>query len=142
MQQRSFAMPSIHPAAREHEVRRWMRPDAHRFVSPTWRRFVQPGSEAAALFSRYEAKYRPDQLRHPKGVPEGGRFADEGRGRGANSERSSRIRVAGSVIPICIVASKAVFGDGTWKVGYICADGQEFTRTGSGRIFGVIRQPK
>jgi len=135
-------MPYIHPAALEHELRRWMRPDAHRFVGPAWRQFVQPGSEAAAIFSLYEAKYRPDQMRVPKGVAEGGRFADEGLGRGAGSDRRDRIRLAGSVIPICIVGWKAVFGDGTWKVGYICADGREFTRTGSGRIFGVIRQPK
>jgi hypothetical protein len=135
-------MPYIHPAALEHELRRWMRPDAHRFVSPTWRRVVQSGSEAAAVFGLYEAKYRPDQPRVPRGVPEGGQFADEGSGGGASSDRSNRIRVAGSIIPICVVGWKAVFGDGTWKVGYICANGEEFTRTGSGRIYGVVPQPK
>jgi len=73
-------MPSIHPAALEHELRRWMRPDAHRFVSPTWRRVVQPGSEAAAVFRLYEAKSRPDQPRVPEGVSEGGQLTEDGGG--------------------------------------------------------------
>lgn len=52
-----------------------MRPDAHRFIRPDWRRFVASGSEAAALLERYERKYRPDQLRDDHG-----RWADEGGG--------------------------------------------------------------
>ena len=81
-------MPYIHPAAREHELRRWMRPDAHRFISPTWRRVVQPGSEAAAIFGLYEAKYRPDQPRVPKGVREGGQWTDDGGGLGGGAAAS------------------------------------------------------
>jgi hypothetical protein len=76
-------MRHIHPAAREHELRRWMRPDAHRFVSPTWRRVVRLGSEAAAVFGLYEAKYRPDQPRVPRGVPEGGQWTEDGGAGGA-----------------------------------------------------------
>jgi len=82
-------MPYIHPAALAHELRRWMRPDAHRFISPSWRRVVQPGSEAAAIFSRYEAKYRPDQPRVPKGVPEGGQWTDDGGAGGSGASQSS-----------------------------------------------------
>ena len=82
-------MPYIHPAAREHELRRWMRPDAHRFVSPTWRRVVQAGSEAAAIFGLYEAKYRPDQPRVPKGVPEGGQWTDDAGAGGSRVGHSS-----------------------------------------------------
>ena len=55
-----------------------MRPGAHRFVRPDWRRFVVPGSDAAAVFEVYEQKYRPDQLRD-----ELGRWADEGGGAAA-----------------------------------------------------------
>ncbi len=81
-------MPYIHPAALAHELRRRMRPDARRFISPSWRRVVQPGSEAAAIFSRYEAKYRPDQPRVPKGVPEGGQWTDDGGGGGSAGSQS------------------------------------------------------
>jgi len=34
-----------------------MRHDAWRFIRPDWRRFVTPGSEAAALFELAVAKY-------------------------------------------------------------------------------------
>ena len=81
-------MPAIHRAALAHELRRWMRPDAHRFIGLGWRRLLKPGSEAAALFSRYEAKYRPDQPRVPAGVREGGQWTTDGGGAGS-SHRSS-----------------------------------------------------
>lgn len=61
-----------------------MRHDAHRFIRRDWRRFVAPRSEAAALFERYERKYRPDQLRD-----EIGRWADEG-GENNRSRGSTR----------------------------------------------------
>jgi hypothetical protein len=82
-------MPYIYPAALELELRRWMRPDAHRFISPDWRRFVQPGSEAAAVLGRYEAKYRPDQPRVPVGVREGGQWTDAGGSSGTASGAGS-----------------------------------------------------
>lgn len=75
-------MSPIKPEYRAHQQKRWMRHDAWRFIRPDWRRFVKPGSEAAALFERYERKYRPDQLRD-----ELGRWADEGGGAG-NDARS------------------------------------------------------
>ncbi len=43
-------------AALEHRRETWMRPDAHNFVRPDWRRFVAPGSDAAEVFERYERK--------------------------------------------------------------------------------------
>ena len=48
-----------------------MRPDAHRFIRPDWRRFVNAGSELEALVEDIERKYRSDQPRVPAGSPEG-----------------------------------------------------------------------
>lgn len=128
-----------------------MRPDAHRFLRPDWRRYVQPGSELARQYAELEAKYRPDQPRVPAGRREGGQWMDEGGVGGQSTDNgeaepqedtSDRIIVAGSVIPICIVEAKVLYGDGTYKVIYICADGRTITRIGVGRrIPGVIRQP-
>jgi hypothetical protein len=84
-------MPYFHPAALDHEFGRWMRPDAYRFMRADWRRFVQPGSDAAALFSRIEAKYRPDQPRVPKGVPEGGQWTSEAGGGTTESGGGDRL---------------------------------------------------
>jgi hypothetical protein len=127
-----------------HERERWLRPDAHRFIRPDWRRYVDPGSELAAYYESIEQKYRPDQARVPAGDPAGGQWTADGEGGSGNApaDAPERIRTAGSVIPICIVGSKAVFGDGTHKVVYICADGREITRVGAGRILGVILQPR
>lgn len=71
----------------ERELSRWMRPDAHRFVRSDWRQYVKPDSEAAAVFARYERKYRPDQLRDWHG-----RFAYEG---GSKPGSGSSVVVAG-----------------------------------------------
>jgi hypothetical protein len=71
-------MPPFKDTALERELKRWMRSDARNFVRPDWRRFVVPGSEAAAVFGVYEQKYRDDQLRD-----ELGRWADEGGGAAA-----------------------------------------------------------
>jgi hypothetical protein len=57
-----------------HELKRWMRPDAHNFIRPDWRRFVQAGSELAALYESAERKYSPDQPRVPAGGPDGGQW--------------------------------------------------------------------
>jgi hypothetical protein len=79
IQQLFHPMPIIHPAALDHERKRWLRHDAHRFIRPDWRRFVQPGSELWALYESIERKYRPDQPRVPAGVPEGGQWTvDDG----------------------------------------------------------------
>ncbi len=68
-------MPPFKDAVLQHELKRWMRPDAHRFVRTDWRRYVAPGSDAAAVFGLYEQKYRPDQARDDHG-----RWTDEGVG--------------------------------------------------------------
>jgi hypothetical protein len=77
-----------HPAAIAHDLQRWMRPDAYRFIRPDWRRFVTPGSELAAIYQRYEAKYRPDQARVPAGVREGGQWTTEEGGSTGNNARN------------------------------------------------------
>lgn len=66
-------MPPINAAYLEHQLKRWMRPDAHHFVSPDWRRFVRPGFEDGHPFALYERKYHEDQLRDDHG-----RWAEEG----------------------------------------------------------------
>jgi hypothetical protein len=67
------------------EMKRWAWPDARHFVRPDWRRFVKPGSDAAAAFEIYERKYRPDQARVPPGNRDGGQWTDEGGGDGSIS---------------------------------------------------------
>ncbi|MBS0536895.1 MAG: hypothetical protein JSR72_22790 [Proteobacteria bacterium] len=60
------------------EVSRWMRPDAHRFLRPGWRRWVKAESEISTVFDVYERKYREDQPRVPSGSREGGQWTGEG----------------------------------------------------------------
>jgi hypothetical protein len=135
-------MTIIHPAYLAHERQRFMRPDAHRFIRSDWRRFVTPGSELAADYERIERKYRPDQARVPAGSREGGQWTDGDGSADAASGSSDRVRTAGSVIPICVIGEKSLYGDGTNKVVYVCADGREIVREGVGRSPpGVIRQP-
>ena len=67
------------------QLKRCMRPDAHLFVRPDWRRHVRPGFENDLPFALYEQKYRPDQPRVSAGVPEGGQWTDDGGGGGAHS---------------------------------------------------------
>lgn len=71
-------MAQIKAAYLERALMRGMRPNAHQFVSPNWRRFVPPGSEIASVYERYEREYRSDQARIPAGSPEGGQWTDEG----------------------------------------------------------------
>ena len=80
-----------HIAWNDAQLKRWMRSDAHRFIRPDWRRYVVPGSELAALYERYERKYRPDQPRVPAGVPEGGQWTGVG---GASPDGGRRWLVA------------------------------------------------
>ena len=70
-------MPPINAAYLEHQLKRWMRPDAHHFVRADWRKFARPGSEDGHPFALYERKYRPDQPRVPAGSREGGQWTDE-----------------------------------------------------------------
>jgi hypothetical protein len=65
-------MTIIAPAPLERALLRGMRPDAHLFVRPGWRRHVRSGFEDDLPFSLYEQKYRSDQPRLPAGSREGG----------------------------------------------------------------------
>jgi hypothetical protein len=56
-------MSPFKDAFTEHQIKRWIRPDAYNFVRPDWRRFVQPGFERGHPFELYEHKYSPDQPR-------------------------------------------------------------------------------
>ena len=78
-------MPPIKAAYLEHQLKRWMRPDAHLFVRPDWRKFVPPDLQTEHPFALYERKYRPDQARVPAGSREGGQWTDE-EGGGGNTE--------------------------------------------------------
>lgn len=132
------------------QLDRWTRPNAHLFVRPDWRRFA-PRADAEHPFARYEQKYRPDQPRVPAGSREGGQWASGGEGGGGEAEDGGgagspeeettpeRTRVAGTVIPICTVGSRTIYGDGSWKIVYDCPDGSTITRTGTrGRIPGFV----
>jgi hypothetical protein len=81
-------MSAIKNAYLDHQLKRWMAPNAHHFVRPDWRRHVRPGSDLAAVYELYEQKYRPDQLRDDHG-----RFAYEGR------DKPSRVRLGSSDKP-------------------------------------------
>lgn len=70
-------MSPINAAYLAHQLKRWMRPDAHHFVRPDWRKFVRPRFEDGHPFALYENKYRPDQARVPAGSREGGQWTDE-----------------------------------------------------------------
>ena len=76
-------MPRIDAAYLAHQRKRWMRPNAHLFIRPDWRRFVRRGDQKDHPFALYERKYRPDQLRD-----EIGRWADEGGGGGQGTQET------------------------------------------------------
>lgn len=133
-------MSPIHPAYLAHQRQRFTRPDAYRFLRPDWRRYVQPASELAAYYESLERKYRPDQARVPAGSREGGQWTDEGGGGGVRNTSGS-VRVAGSVVFVCLAEVRVLYGDGTYKVHYTCADGRIIIREGMGRSFpGIILQ--
>lgn len=66
-------MAQIKETVLAHELKRWMRHDAHSFVRPDWRRFVRRDDARDHPFALYERKGRLDQLRG-----ELGRWAYEG----------------------------------------------------------------
>ena len=75
-------MPTIAPAALERERLRGMRPNAHRFIRPDWRRHTNAGSDLWSLYECFERKYSRDQPRVPSGSREGGQWTDAGGGQG------------------------------------------------------------
>ena len=71
-------MTQIKSGRLDHQLKRWMRPDAHHFVRPDWRRYVQRDSGIGSVFGFYERKYSPDQARVPAGDPAGGQWTSDG----------------------------------------------------------------
>ncbi|EGP07782.1 hypothetical protein CSIRO_2377 [Bradyrhizobiaceae bacterium SG-6C] len=80
-------MSAREDAHARHQQKRWMRPDAHRWVRSDVARFLVPGA-AASVYSDIERKYSPNQPRVPAGSGrESGRWTDgggNGNGSGAN----------------------------------------------------------
>ncbi len=112
-----------------------MRPDAHRFIRPDWRRFVNAGSELEALVEDIERKYRSDQPRVPAGSPEGGQWT------GGSRTSGNTVQTAGAVIYVCIAGSHGRWTAGGMKgysVTYECTGGRSFTRSGPGHYFPMI----
>jgi hypothetical protein len=68
-------MSAREDAHARHQQKRWMRPDAHRWVRSDVARFLVPGA-AASVYSDTERKYSPNQPRVPAGS---GVRADDGR---------------------------------------------------------------
>jgi hypothetical protein len=86
-------MTYIHHVYLQHERKRFMRPDAYRFVCPDWRRYMRAGQEHDLLyrhFERFERKYSPDQPRVPQGNPNGGQWTTDGDA-GASGRNDPRI---------------------------------------------------
>ncbi|MBI3704551.1 MAG: hypothetical protein HY244_12075 [Rhizobiales bacterium] len=84
-------MAKCDPVYTAHQLQRWMAPNAHRFVRPDWRRFVQPGSDLWSVYELCERKYNPNQPRVPAGSREGGQWASDGTPSGS-SKRTSRAK--------------------------------------------------
>ena len=94
-------MAKIKPAALNHELKRWMRPD--------WRRYWRPGHEDDPLYKRcerIERKYSPDQPRVPAGVPEGGQWTDEDGGGGSTGGGTNKSPTTASGKPRQQTASR------------------------------------
>ncbi|MEA2991925.1 MAG: hypothetical protein QOD40_845 [Alphaproteobacteria bacterium] len=74
-------MPPFNDAQTEAQLKRWMRPDAHRYIRPDWRRFWNAGHENDPLYRFYESverKFSPDQPRVPAGSSDGGQWTSDG----------------------------------------------------------------
>jgi hypothetical protein len=91
-------MPPFKDAWTEHQLKRWMRPDAYRYIRPDWRRFWNAGHENDPLYRFYESverKFSPDQPRVPVGSSEGGQWTSEGTsGSSQPVSRPQRTRLA------------------------------------------------
>jgi hypothetical protein len=85
-------MPLINDPQTEHQLQRWMRPDAHRYIRPDWRRFWNAGHENDPLYRFYESverKFSPDQPRVPAGSSDGGQWTSDGGGAGGGPSPGS-----------------------------------------------------
>jgi hypothetical protein len=81
-------MAHFKDAYTEHQLKRWMRPDAHHFVRPDWRRLLRPGYESDFPLKIYERKYSLDQPRVPAGSSDGGQWTSGGSGADAKPSPS------------------------------------------------------
>jgi len=83
-------MAHIHSAYLEHERKRFMRPDAHRFLCSNWHCHIRAGHEHDPLYRFFEGverKYSPSQPRVPRGNTNGGQWTSyEGGGVHANND--------------------------------------------------------
>jgi hypothetical protein len=123
-------MPPINSAYLEHQLKRWMRPDAHHFVRADWRKFVRPGFEAGHPFALYERKYRPDQARMPPGSRDDGQWTDEEGGGGSQSGRNdSRVISDASPDPVRPGAQYAQNGPRRPASGGVVINGQRVEPT-------------
>ncbi len=99
----------IKQVALDYELKRWMRPDAHRFLRHDWRRFWAAGHEDEPVYRFYESierKFSPSQPRVPAGVPEGGQWTGTGGERdAARTEAEPR---AGSTDPTTRFAARRI----------------------------------
>jgi hypothetical protein len=82
-------MTEFKNAEMEQQRRRWMRPNAHLFIRPDWRRYVRPGFEHDFAFELYERKFSPDQPRVPAGSSDGGQWTSESGGTGGEPSPGS-----------------------------------------------------
>jgi len=81
-------MIQLHPFSLEHDRKRFMRPDAYRFLRSDWRRFTGGRQDPLhQLFERAEHKYRPDQPRVPQGSPGGGQWTGDNSSVGQSDPR-------------------------------------------------------
>lgn len=142
-------MTQMNEAALAHELMRGMRPDAHRYVRPDWRRHWRAGHESDPFYRLYESverKYRPDQPRVPAGDPAGGQWTGGARADASRRRNDGRTQYA-QVIRICIASGRSlntnlITGQKTYSVTYDCAGGKSITRSGSGHSFhGIILDP-
>lgn len=83
-------MTHIHPTYLEHERKRFMRPDAHRFLRADWRSYMHLGRRHDPIFHSFEEiarKYRSNQPRVPRGNPNGGQWTSDA----ANGRNDPRV---------------------------------------------------
>ena len=69
----------------EHQLKCWIRPDAHRFVRADWRRYLRPGFAREHSFALYERKYDPNQPRVLAGTPAVGQWTSDRKRRMQNA---------------------------------------------------------
>jgi hypothetical protein len=102
-------MATIKQAVLDYELKRWMRPDAHRFLHPDWRRFWNAGHEDDPVYRFYESierKFSPSQPRVPAGVPEGGQWTSEGGDGDSSNGRASENPTVGNGKPKTKIAAR------------------------------------